>query len=109
MPSRRVFVTATLAGAALSTLPAGSAGQGGTQKTPNRRRVLVFDVNETMLDINALVPHFTRAFGDGQVLRQWFSTLLLYSMSPPLRAPMPISAPSPERLSTWLPRLVASG
>jgi len=39
----------------------------------------VVDVNETMLDINALEPHFARAFGDSQVLREWFSTLLLYS------------------------------
>ena len=43
------------------------------------RRILVFDVNETMLDVNALEPHFARVFGDGRVLRDWFSTVLLYS------------------------------
>ena len=46
---------------------------------PTQRRILVFDVNETLLDIGALEPHFARAFGDGRVLREWFSTLLLYS------------------------------
>jgi 2-haloacid dehalogenase len=87
MPSRRAFVAATLAGAALSTLPASVATQGGGQSPARRRRILVFDVNETMLDINALQPHFARAFGDGQVLREWFSTLLLYSNVASLAGP----------------------
>lgn len=39
----------------------------------------MFDVNETMLDIRALEPHFERVFSNRQVLREWFSTLLLYS------------------------------
>ncbi len=34
--------------------------------------VLVFDVNETMLDLRALDPHFERVFGDATVRRQWF-------------------------------------
>lgn len=42
-------------------------------------RIIVFDVNETLLDISALEPHFTRVFGDRLVLREWFSTVLLYS------------------------------
>src|SRR5688572_31784423 len=32
-------------------------------------------------------PHFARAFGDGQVLREWFSTLLLYSNVASLAGP----------------------
>lgn len=43
------------------------------------RRVLVFDVNETMLKLAALTPHFVRAFGAADVLQEWFSTMLLYS------------------------------
>jgi len=35
-------------------------------------KVVVFDVNETMLDLRALDPHFERAFGDAAVRRQWF-------------------------------------
>jgi len=87
MPSRRAFVAATLAGAALSTFPASAGAQAGTQPSTGRRRILVFDVNETLLDINALEPHFARAFGSGQVLREWFSTLLLYSNVASLSGP----------------------
>ena len=43
--------------------------------------VLVFDVNETLLDIGALAPLFTRLFGDGEVLREWFAQLILHSQS----------------------------
>jgi 2-haloacid dehalogenase len=50
------------------------AGRGGSG-----RHILVLDVIETMLDINALEPHFARAFGDGRVLKDWFANLLLYS------------------------------
>ena len=40
-----------------------------------------------MLDIHALEPHFARAFGDGRILREWFSTLLLYSNAVSLAGP----------------------
>jgi 2-haloacid dehalogenase len=52
-----------------------------------RERIIVVDVNETMLDIEALEPHFLRAFGSGQVLREWFSTVLLYSNVATLAGP----------------------
>jgi len=35
-------------------------------------KVIVFDVNETMLDLRALDPHFARVFGDADVRRLWF-------------------------------------
>lgn len=38
--------------------------------------VCVFDVNETLLDLGALDPHFERAFGDAAVRRVWFLQLL---------------------------------
>jgi 2-haloacid dehalogenase len=44
-----------------------------------RRRILVFDVNETLLDITVLEPLFVRLFRDARVLRQWFAELVLYS------------------------------
>jgi 2-haloacid dehalogenase len=44
-----------------------------------RRRILVFDVNETLLDITVLEPLFVRLLGDARVLRQWFAELVLYS------------------------------
>jgi 2-haloacid dehalogenase len=50
-------------------------------------RILVFDVNETLLDVSALEPHFARAFGNGLVCREWFSTVLLYSEVATLAGP----------------------
>lgn len=41
--------------------------------------ICVFDVNETLLDIEFLAPLFQRLFGDGAVLREWFAQLILYS------------------------------
>ena len=42
-------------------------------------RLLVFDVNQTLLDVNALRPEFERALGSGSVLSEWFSLLLQYA------------------------------
>lgn len=42
-------------------------------------QVLVFDVNETLLDIESLEPLFTRLFGNKGVLHEWFAQLVLYS------------------------------
>ena len=46
-----------------------------------RHRVMVFDVNETLLDITVLEPLFTRVFGHAGVMRQWFAELVLYSQT----------------------------
>ena len=40
------------------------------------KRVCVFDVNETLLDLAALDPHFERIFGDASVRGLWFSQML---------------------------------
>jgi 2-haloacid dehalogenase len=40
------------------------------------KRVCVFDVNETLLDLTALDPLFERAFGDASVRRLWFNQML---------------------------------
>ena len=40
------------------------------------KRVLVFDVNETLLDLSALDPHFERLFGDRRVRAEWFQLML---------------------------------
>lgn len=41
--------------------------------------IIVFDVNETLIDIESLEPLFLRLFSDGRVLREWFNQLVLYS------------------------------
>ncbi|TAL88949.1 MAG: haloacid dehalogenase type II [Rhodanobacter sp.] len=46
-----------------------------------RDRVIVFDVNETLLDIDSLKPFFKQTFGDEDALRQWFGELILYSQA----------------------------
>lgn len=43
--------------------------------------VIVFDVNETLLDITTLEPLFERLFGDRRVFRDWFAQLILYSQA----------------------------
>jgi 2-haloacid dehalogenase len=43
--------------------------------------VLVFDVNETLIDIESLAPLFERVFGDPQAMREWFNQLVMYSMT----------------------------
>lgn len=41
--------------------------------------IIVFDVNETLIDIESISPLFQRVFGDRQVMREWFNQLVLYS------------------------------
>jgi 2-haloacid dehalogenase len=41
--------------------------------------VCVFDVNETLIDIESIAPLFQRLFGDRKALREWFGQLILYS------------------------------
>ena len=40
------------------------------------RPYLVFDVNETLLDLSALDPHFQAYFGDRRFRKEWFSQVL---------------------------------
>jgi 2-haloacid dehalogenase len=40
------------------------------------RRVQLFDVNETLLDLTAMDPHFQRIFGDAGVRVTWFSQMI---------------------------------
>jgi len=50
-------------------------------------RVIVCDVNETLLDVAALEPAFNEVFGDARVLQEWFATVLLYSEVATLAGP----------------------
>src|SRR5246127_2827419 len=43
--------------------------------------VLVFDVNETLIDIESIAPLFGELFSDERVLREWFGQLVMYSMT----------------------------
>ena len=43
--------------------------------------IIVFDVNETLLDIDTFAPLFAWLFGDDKILREWFAQLVLYSQT----------------------------
>jgi 2-haloacid dehalogenase len=43
------------------------------------RPIIVFDVNETLLDLESLRPFFDRVFADPAALRLWFAGLITYS------------------------------
>jgi len=41
--------------------------------------LIVFDVNETLLDLETMEPTFERIFGENGAMRVWFTNLILYS------------------------------
>jgi 2-haloacid dehalogenase len=41
--------------------------------------LIVFDVNETLLDLGTMEPTFQRIFSDKNAMRLWFADLILYS------------------------------
>lgn len=43
--------------------------------------LIVFDVNETLLDLTTMEPTFERIFADKGAMRLWFANLILYSAS----------------------------
>jgi 2-haloacid dehalogenase len=45
----------------------------------SRRPIIVFDVNETLLDLETIRPTFDRIFDDPAALRLWFAGLITYS------------------------------
>src|ERR1700760_4852896 len=49
--------------------------------------ILVFDVNETLLDLGQMEPLFAETFGEQAALREWFSLLLLHSEVATLAGP----------------------
>jgi 2-haloacid dehalogenase len=42
--------------------------------------ILIFDVNETLLNLRVLRPHFERSFGSEQVMAEWFGLMLRLSL-----------------------------
>jgi len=76
-------------GAAAAT-PLGRAALADDQRTKMEDvvpSVCVFDVNETLLDIEFMTPLFQRLFGDRKAVREWFGQLILYSDAITLSGP----------------------
>ena len=42
--------------------------------------LIVFDVNETLLDLETMEPTFERVFGEKGAMRLWFANLIMYSV-----------------------------
>jgi 2-haloacid dehalogenase len=42
------------------------------------RPMIVFDVNETLLDLQTMEPIFERMFGERGAMRLWFTDLVMY-------------------------------
>ena len=40
--------------------------------------LIVFDVNETLLDLATMEPTFQRIFGDRSATRLWFTNFIMY-------------------------------
>ena len=43
------------------------------------RPIIIFDVNETLLDLETIRPTFDRIFDDPAAMRLWFANLITYS------------------------------
>ena len=59
----------------------GAAGHAAPLVPSRSPSVLVFDVNETLIDIEAMTPLFTQIFGNARAMREWFAQLVTYSMT----------------------------
>jgi 2-haloacid dehalogenase len=44
-------------------------------------KLLIFDVNETLIDFEVMNPLFERIVGDKKILREWLGHLIMYSMT----------------------------
>jgi 2-haloacid dehalogenase len=49
------------------------------EKLMSRLPLIVFDVNETLLDLETMTPIFQRIFSDRVAMRLWFDSLIMYS------------------------------
>jgi 2-haloacid dehalogenase len=49
------------------------------ENTMTQLPLIVFDVNETLLDLETMSPTFERIFGEKTAMRLWFANFILYS------------------------------
>ena len=65
----------------MATEPQETTGSAEHLPSAGKPSVLVFDVNETLIDFESLTPLFNRIFGDRRVMREWLGQLIMYSMT----------------------------
>lgn len=78
MLDRRLFGQVAASAAAFGLLASALPITAAKSAEP-RKRILVFDVNQTLLDIQVLRPFFKRLFADEQVMQTWFANLIIYA------------------------------
>jgi len=85
---RRRFLKAILASTLVPLSSVRSGLEAGQSAAVGRRpRIIVFDVNETLLDISALGSRFARIFGNANLVQEWFSNVVLYSQATTIAGP----------------------
>ena len=57
----------------------------------------VFDVNETLLDLDTMDPAFQRIFGDRSAMRLWFANFIMYPAASTHHATSPTAVSSQQR------------
>jgi len=85
--TRRTLLDTLFFAAATSRFAARPATAGGQVEATARQRIMVFDVNETLLDVGALAPQFQRLFGNAGLVQEWFSNVVLYSQVTTIAGP----------------------
>ena len=74
------FGAAAISGVTASAL--GRAAPAGAQESKSGAvvpSILAFGVNDSLLNILHLAPLFERLFGDGKLVNEWYTQLILYS------------------------------
>ena len=76
---------AGLGAAAIGGVPASAVGRAApapaqeTERSAVAPSILAFDVSDSLLDIRHLAPLFERLFGDGKLVNEWYTQLILHS------------------------------
>ena len=85
--TRRMMLDTLLCTTAAGVFAPRSASAAEQTGAAARQRIIVFDVNETLLDVGALAPQFQRLFGNAGVAQEWFSNVVLYSQVATIAGP----------------------
>lgn len=81
--NRRSFISKVIglsAAAYIPYIPPSLSNIMNTSKSPYRPKLLIFDVNETLLDLSPMKDRMNDVFGHEYAFKQWFSLMLQYSL-----------------------------
>jgi len=81
--TRRKFISSLItltAGTSISLIPTSFSNAMSISQNPDRPKLLIFDVNETLLDLSPMKNKMNEVFGHEYAFKQWFSLMLQYSL-----------------------------